>query len=233
MFEAVAALILLAPLAAAATLLLAAGPWTNGARTLEDKYLATAIGAQWEVVHQSLQRSAAAPGSDLEHRLVELIQWWGARVLEDEQLRRKLDTWIADSAERLAEQWDDEVIGLIETTVERWDASEISHRLELQLGRDLQFVRINGTVVGALVGGFISSAVFGTASGSLTPQSQAEFIGEQAWTVYGDVIVEIERGDGLDTEEIVHQLEDWQRRGIGTAAAAWFWTCGCRASTVW
>jgi uncharacterized membrane-anchored protein YjiN (DUF445 family) len=33
-----------------------------------------------------------------------------------------------------------------------WDATEISHRLELQLGRDLQFVRINGTVVGALVG---------------------------------------------------------------------------------
>jgi uncharacterized membrane-anchored protein YjiN (DUF445 family) len=41
---------------------------------------------------------------------------------------------------------------LIETTVAGWDANEISHRLELQLGPDLQFVRINGTVVGALVG---------------------------------------------------------------------------------
>jgi uncharacterized membrane-anchored protein YjiN (DUF445 family) len=41
---------------------------------------------------------------------------------------------------------------MIETTVAGWDATEISHRLELQLGRDLQFVRINGTVVGALVG---------------------------------------------------------------------------------
>jgi uncharacterized membrane-anchored protein YjiN (DUF445 family) len=121
-------------------------------RLLDSPDLAVAIAAQWEVVHQSLQRSAAAPGSDLERRLTELIQWWGARVLEDQQLRGRIDNWIADSAERLAQQWDDEVIGLIETTVERWDASEISHRLELQLGRDLQFVRINGTVVGALVG---------------------------------------------------------------------------------
>ena len=121
-------------------------------RLLDSPDLATAIGAQWEVVHQSLQRSAAAPDSDLERRITELIQWWGARVLEDQQLRHRIDNWIADSAERLAQQWDEEVIGLIETTVERWDASEISHRLELQLGRDLQFVRINGTVVGALVG---------------------------------------------------------------------------------
>ena len=121
-------------------------------RLLDSPDLATAIGAQWEVVHQSLQRLAAAPGSDLERRLIELIQWWGARVLEDQQLRGRIDIWIADSAERLAQQWDEEVTGLIETTVERWDATEISHRLELQLGRDLQFVRINGTVVGALVG---------------------------------------------------------------------------------
>jgi uncharacterized membrane-anchored protein YjiN (DUF445 family) len=64
----------------------------------------------------------------------------------------RIDGWIAESAERLAEKWDNEVIGLIESTVAGWDPTEISHRLELQLGRDLQFVRINGTVVGGLVG---------------------------------------------------------------------------------
>ncbi|MGH8948791.1 MAG: DUF445 family protein, partial [Acidimicrobiia bacterium] len=90
--------------------------------------------------------------SDLEKRLAELIQWWARRMLEDEALRTRRNTWIADAAERLADQWDEEVIGMIETTVAGWDATEISHRLELQLGRDLQFVRINGTVVGALVG---------------------------------------------------------------------------------
>jgi uncharacterized membrane-anchored protein YjiN (DUF445 family) len=103
-------------------------------------------------VQESLGRAAAEPGSELEQRLGELIRWWAQRVLEDDALRGRIDAWIAEATERLAHQWDDEVIGLIETTVAGWDATEISHRLELQLGRDLQFVRINGTVVGALVG---------------------------------------------------------------------------------
>ena len=121
-------------------------------RILDSPELAAAIQSQWRLLHESLDRAAGEPGSEVERRLAELIQWWARRVLEDAPLRVKIDTWIAQSAERLAHQWDDEVIGLIETTVAGWDATEIAHRLELQLGRDLQFVRINGTVVGALVG---------------------------------------------------------------------------------
>jgi uncharacterized membrane-anchored protein YjiN (DUF445 family) len=121
-------------------------------RMLESPELTAAIQSQWQVLQESLGRAASEPGSDLEERLAELIQWWAQRVLDDVSLRDRIDAWIADAAERLAHQWDDEVIGMIETTVAGWDATEISHRLELQLGRDLQFVRINGTVVGALVG---------------------------------------------------------------------------------
>ncbi len=121
-------------------------------RLLDSPELATAIQAQWRVVQDSLGRAAGEPGSEMETRLAELIRWWARRVLDDAELRTRIDQWIAGSAERLAMQWDEEVIGLIETTVAGWDANEISYRLELQLGRDLQFVRINGTVVGALVG---------------------------------------------------------------------------------
>lgn len=121
-------------------------------RMLESPELTAAVQSQWQILQGSLGRAASEPGSELELRLAELIQWWAQRVLEDDALRGRIDAWIAEAAERLAHQWDDEVIGLIETTVAGWDANEISHRLELQLGRDLQFVRINGTVVGALVG---------------------------------------------------------------------------------
>ncbi|HEY4607431.1 MAG TPA: DUF445 family protein [Acidimicrobiia bacterium] len=121
-------------------------------RILDSPELATAIQSQWRLFHESLDRAANGSGSELELRLAELIQWWARRVLDDPSLRERIDGWIAGSAERLAHQWDDEVIGLIETTVAGWDPTEISHRLELQLGRDLQFVRINGTVVGGLVG---------------------------------------------------------------------------------
>lgn len=119
---------------------------------LDSPELAAAVQTQWQVLQESLGRAASRPGSEMEKRLAELIQWWAYRVLEDEALRIRIDTWVAEAAERLAYQWDDEVIGMIETTVAGWDATEISYRLELQLGRDLQFVRINGTVVGALVG---------------------------------------------------------------------------------
>jgi uncharacterized membrane-anchored protein YjiN (DUF445 family) len=121
-------------------------------RILDSPELAQAIRTQWEVLHVSLDTAAGDSGSELQRKVAELIRWWAARVLDDASLRLRIDDWIAGSAERLADQWDDDVIGLIETTVAGWDADEISHRLELQLGRDLQFVRINGTVVGALVG---------------------------------------------------------------------------------
>jgi uncharacterized membrane-anchored protein YjiN (DUF445 family) len=121
-------------------------------RILDSPELTAAVQSQWQIVQESLGRAASEPGSELEERLGELIRWWAQRVLEDDALRGRINAWIAEAAERLAHQWDDEVIGLIETTVAGWDANEISHRLELQLGRDLQFVRINGTVVGALVG---------------------------------------------------------------------------------
>ena len=48
--------------------------------------------------------------------------------------------------------WNDELAEVISVTVERWDAEEASNRIELFVGRDLQFIRINGTVVGALAG---------------------------------------------------------------------------------
>lgn len=121
-------------------------------RILDSPELGQAIQSQWQILHESLDRAAGEPDSELQQKLAELIRWWARRVLDDPALRARIDGWIAGSAERLAEQWDDEVIALIETTVAGWDATEISHRLELQLGRDLQFVRINGTVVGALVG---------------------------------------------------------------------------------
>jgi uncharacterized membrane-anchored protein YjiN (DUF445 family) len=133
-------------------------------RILDTPELAAAIQAQWQVLHQSLERAAAEPGSDMEIRLAELIRWWARRVEDDPALRMRIDEWIATSTEHLARQWDDEVIALIETTVAGWDATEISHRLELQLGRDLQFVRINGTVVGALVGIAIHSLLLLTGS---------------------------------------------------------------------
>ena len=56
---------------------------------------------------------------------------------------------IEAGARNLADQFHDELASLVTGTIQRWDAAETSFQLELLLGRDLQFIRINGTVVGA------------------------------------------------------------------------------------
>jgi uncharacterized membrane-anchored protein YjiN (DUF445 family) len=106
----------------------------------------------WQEVKRVLDRQAE-PEADqtsgtLDRGLIALAE--GA--LEDEALLAKLDGWIVEAALRVVEQHRHEVGRLIEHTVSNWDPGETSKRLELAVGRDLQFVRINGTLVGGLVG---------------------------------------------------------------------------------
>ena len=59
---------------------------------------------------------------------------------------------MVSAAHFLLTRYEPEVLGLISATVARWDAADTGRRLELQVGRDLQFIRLNGTVVGSVVG---------------------------------------------------------------------------------
>lgn len=105
----------------------------------------------WAEVKRMLDERADAgstePGA-LDRGLIALAQ--GA--LEDEALLEKLDRWIVNAVLRMVDQHRHEVGQLIEHTVKSWNPEETSRRLELAVGRDLQFVRINGTLVGGLVG---------------------------------------------------------------------------------
>ena len=76
----------------------------------------------------------------------------GQALLNDAALRAKVNQWAEQAARYLAREYGSEVFNLITHTVERWDAEATSRKLELQVGRDLQFIRINGTIVGGLVG---------------------------------------------------------------------------------
>ncbi|HET6779414.1 MAG TPA: DUF445 domain-containing protein [Gemmatimonadales bacterium] len=76
----------------------------------------------------------------------------GRAALEDETLLEKVDGWIISAVLKVVEQHRHEVGQLIAQTVSAWDPAETSRRIELLVGRDLQFIRINGTLVGGLVG---------------------------------------------------------------------------------
>ena len=76
----------------------------------------------------------------------------GVRLGADAELRNKIDGWLVEAAGYVVRHYRREITTLITDTVSRWDAEETSRKVELQVGRDLQFIRINGTVVGALAG---------------------------------------------------------------------------------
>ncbi|MEN9507579.1 MAG: hypothetical protein RLZZ621_142 [Gemmatimonadota bacterium] len=85
----------------------------------------------------------------------QLERWltgFGRKVLEDPVLAAKVNGWLVELVTQAVEQAREEVAALIATTVAAWDADATSRKIELQIGRDLQFIRINGTLVGGLVG---------------------------------------------------------------------------------
>jgi uncharacterized membrane-anchored protein YjiN (DUF445 family) len=89
---------------------------------------------------------------ELRRRLASALSAAGRRLGSDPRLQESLERVLESGARRLADQFHDELAGLVTGTIQRWDAAETSTQLELLLGRDLQFIRINGTVVGAGVG---------------------------------------------------------------------------------
>ena len=80
---------------------------------------------------------------------------FGEAILADPGLLAKVDRWITEAVLFVVERYQSEVGALISQTVQGWDPNATSRRIELAIGRDLQFIRINGTIVGGLAGALI------------------------------------------------------------------------------
>ena len=106
----------------------------------------------WQKAKEALRTQAADPDSELRRRMADLLVATGRRLGSDRRLADGLERMVESGARALADQFHDELADLVTVTIERWDAAETSSQLELLLGRDLQYIRINGTVVGAGVG---------------------------------------------------------------------------------
>ena len=106
----------------------------------------------WRELKQVLDRQVDAAERGTPGGIERGLSALAAAALEDEALLAKIDDWIIGAVLRIVEQHRHEAGQLIAHTVSSWDPDETSRRIELQVGRDLQFVRINGTLVGGLVG---------------------------------------------------------------------------------
>jgi len=108
--------------------------------------------ATWRAAKRLIVDSADDPDSTLRRKVTENVQELGERLRDDTDMRNRVDGWIERGARYLAANYADEIATIVSDTVARWDAEEASKKIEVQVGRDLQFIRINGTVVGSMAG---------------------------------------------------------------------------------
>jgi len=106
----------------------------------------------WQDAKAALARYASDPESPAPNAIEHALTSFGSKALDDPALLAKMDSFVVDVAAYLVSRYQDEVSDLIATTVAAWDPEITSHRVELAIGRDLQFIRINGTIVGGLAG---------------------------------------------------------------------------------
>ena len=106
----------------------------------------------WGSLKQLLREAIIDESGEVRARIWQLIGEFAERLQADSEFSRRIDDQIATTAGDLAESFGSEIASVISDTIERWDAKEAAERIELYVGRDLQYIRINGTVIGALVG---------------------------------------------------------------------------------
>ena len=111
-----------------------------------------AAATAWATLKRLVLEGADDPSGALRTRIAATAVQIGEKLRDDADLRDKVDDWLVRAAQHLVAQYGVEITAVITETIERWDAAEAARRIELHVGRDLQFIRINGTVVGSLAG---------------------------------------------------------------------------------
>lgn len=106
----------------------------------------------WKGASAGIIEQAEDETSMLREKVTQLCMRWGRELGEDPQLRASLDRRIQGAVSFLADNYAPEVTNIITETIQRWDADEASEKIELMVGKDLQYIRLNGTIVGALAG---------------------------------------------------------------------------------
>jgi uncharacterized membrane-anchored protein YjiN (DUF445 family) len=106
----------------------------------------------WSALRRALQASLADPEGAVRARMLAELSAFARRLVDEPDLRKRLDLLAADAAVFAVDRYGAELTAVITHTIERWDGKEAARRIELHVGRDLQFIRINGTIVGGLVG---------------------------------------------------------------------------------
>ncbi len=117
-----------------------------------DETFNTYMAALWRDLKDWLKRDCQDENSVLHRKITDAGQWLGKTLAEDASLRQSLNEHMEEAAKKMAPDFAKFLTGHIRDTVKSWDSKEMSRQIELNIGKDLQYIRINGTIVGGGIG---------------------------------------------------------------------------------
>lgn len=112
----------------------------------------SAAGSIWEQISASIVAQASDGRSGLRRKAAASAREWGRKLVDDPTVRADAERALEKATHFAADNGADQIVGIIAETIERWDGEEAAEKIELMVGKDLQFIRLNGTIVGALAG---------------------------------------------------------------------------------
>jgi uncharacterized membrane-anchored protein YjiN (DUF445 family) len=118
----------------------------------EDESFNRYIGELWQDLRGWLKDDLNSEDSRVQERVRLAALWLGETLAADEALRASMNQHLEDAARSVAPEFAAFLTRHISDTVKSWDARDMSQQIELNIGRDLQFIRINGTLVGGTIG---------------------------------------------------------------------------------
>ncbi len=119
---------------------------------LDNKSVSMWLDTLWQKGREAIIRAARNPDAAMAGKLGEVLKSMGESLENDPRLKSAINMFVRRSVSGMAASYGGSIVKLVSETVRRWDAQTITDRLETTVGRDLQYIRINGTLVGGLVG---------------------------------------------------------------------------------
>jgi uncharacterized membrane-anchored protein YjiN (DUF445 family) len=119
---------------------------------LANRSVALWIDTLWQKGREAIIRAARNPDAALAGRMGEVLKSMGTSLEQDGRVRSAINQFVRRAAAGMAQSYGSSIVKLVSETIRGWDARTVTARLESAVGRDLQYIRINGTLVGGLVG---------------------------------------------------------------------------------
>ncbi len=119
---------------------------------LDNQSVSLWLDALWQKGREAMIKAARNPDAVMAGKLGEVLQSMGQSLENDPRLKAAINMFARRAVAGMAASYGSSIVKLVSETVRRWDAQTITNRLEQTVGRDLQYIRINGTLVGGLVG---------------------------------------------------------------------------------